>query len=180
MVRRSWTPIRRARPTRERRHSGHYCAWLAGQGGRINTAEQERVLAAIDAEVENCRAAWEWAVAAGDIASLASAADALFFYFEYRGRFQEGFDACRIAMEQGAWGATVEDERLQAHLLAWQGAFGRALGQYSEADRPLRSSLARLEELAGRGIEVRAELAFTRLRMGELAEWRNRPRPGPL
>jgi DNA-binding SARP family transcriptional activator/predicted ATPase len=157
----------------ERRHSGHYCAWLAGEGERINTAEQERVLAAIDAEVENCRTAWEWAAAACDTASLASAADALFFYFEYRGRFQEGVDACRIAMEQGAWGATVENERLQAHLLAWQGAFGRALGEYLEADRPLRSSLARLEELAGRGIEVRAELAFTRLRMGELGAWRN-------
>ena len=115
----------------QRSHRRHYCAWLAGQGGRINTAEQERVLAAIDAEVENCRVAWEWAVAAGDIASLASAADALFFYFEYRGRFQEGFDACRIAMEQGAWGATVEDERLQAHLLAWQGAFGRRSGPVS-------------------------------------------------
>ena len=96
-----------------RRHSGHYCAWLAGQGGRINTAEQERVLAAIDAEVENCRAAWEWAVAAGDIASLASAADPLFFYFEYRGRFQEGSDACRISLEQCVCGPTVEAERLQ-------------------------------------------------------------------
>ena len=106
-----------------RRHSGHYCAWLAGQGGRINTAEQMRVLAAIDAEVENCRAAWEWAVAAGDIASLASAADALFFYFEYRGRFQEGFDACRISLEQCVCGPAVEAERLQARLLAWQGAF---------------------------------------------------------
>jgi len=166
-----------ADPTRQadaqHRHSRHYCAWLAGQSGRINTAEQERVLVALDAEVENCRAAWEWAVAAGDIASLAAASDALFFYFEYRGRFQEGFDACRISLEQCVCGPTVEAKRLRVRLLTWQGAFRHFLGQYSEAHRLLESSLARVEELASQGIEMPAESACARLRMGDLSKWRN-------
>ena len=155
-----------------RRHSRHYCAWLAGQSGRINTGEQERVLAAIDSEVENCRGAWEWAVAAGDSASLASAADPLFFYFEYRGRYQEGADACRISLQQCACGPTVEAERLRVRLLTWQGVFNHVLG-HSEARRLLERSLAWLEELADQGIEMPAESACTRLRMGDLSKWHN-------
>jgi DNA-binding SARP family transcriptional activator/predicted ATPase len=156
----------------QRSHGRHYSAWLAGHSGRINTAEQVRVLAALDAEVDNCRAAWAWAAAAGDRAALAAAADPLFFYCEYRGRFQEGFDACRIAVEQGVGGATTEDERWRAHLWAWQGAFGHSLGQFEEPHRLLASSLAQLEELSGQGRDVRSELAFTRLCVGKLASWR--------
>jgi predicted ATPase/DNA-binding SARP family transcriptional activator len=157
------------------RHSEHFCAWLAGQRGRINTAEQERVLVAMDAEVDNCRVAWEWAAAACDTASLASAADAFCFYFEYRGRFQEGFDACRIAIEGGAREASAEGERLQAHLSAWQGAFSRSLGQFVEANRLLRGGLTRLEELACQDRDVCSELAFTHLRLGDLTERHNPP-----
>ena len=69
----------------QRRHGRHYCGWLAERAGRINTAEQVAILAAIDVEIENCRAAWEWAVSEGEIELLASAADALFFYFEFAG-----------------------------------------------------------------------------------------------
>ena len=157
----------------QRRHGRHYCGWLAGRGGRINTGEQTAILAALDAEVENCRAAWEWAAAAGELALLASAADALCFYFEYRGRFQEGFDACRIVLEQDMHEATVEAERLRLRLLIWQGTFSHFLGQSPEAHRLLRSSLARLEELADQGIALPAELACARLRFAELSRWGN-------
>jgi len=157
----------------QRRHSRHYCAWVAERGGRINTGEQMAILAAIDAEVENCRAAWAWAAAAGELELLASAADPLCFYFEYRGRYQEGLDACRLALEGGVLGPAVEVERLRLRLLTWQGAFCHSLGQWSEAHRLLQSSLARLEELAGQGIELPVESACARLRMGDLSKWRN-------
>ena len=66
--------------------------------------------------------------------------------------------------------------------ICWPGRARSAISWVSirRSHRLLQSSLARLEELAGRGIEVRSELAFTRLRMGELAAWRNTAEAGPI
>ena len=158
----------------QRSHSRHYCAWLAGQGGRINTAEQMRVLAAIDAEVENCRAAWEWAAAAGDsaVAGICRGRAVLLLRvsrtFPGGGRRLPDRHGTRSARGDGrgraAAGASVG---LAGRVRPFPGPVLRRL------ERLLQSSLARLEELAGQGLEVSPELAFTRLRMGEAAEWRN-------
>ncbi len=157
----------------QRSHRGHYCAWLAGQGGRINTAEQS-----------GCWRRWmprsktvgwpgsgRWR-RANRFAGICCRCAVLLLRVS---RALPG--GCRRLPDRSGAGcvreATVEAERLRLRLLTWQGAFSHFLGQYSEAHRLLESSLARLEELADQGIAMPAELACARLRMGDLSRWRN-------
>jgi predicted ATPase/DNA-binding SARP family transcriptional activator len=55
-------------------------------------ARGPKALDAIDVDLENCRAAWRWAVAEAASEALAASATTLLHYFEIRGRALEGLE----------------------------------------------------------------------------------------
>jgi predicted ATPase/DNA-binding SARP family transcriptional activator len=149
-------------------HSVYYLALAQKRGEELKGPRQQEAFAELEAEGENLRAAWEWAVMRGEVARLGQAVDGLCRLFEWRGRCEEGVALCGVAVER--LGSVVHDEErcLWARLLAWQGLFERMAGRTERADRLAEQSLGILEQLAG---DVRSERAFALRVGGEAAFW---------
>jgi tetratricopeptide (TPR) repeat protein len=162
-------------------HAGYYAGALEGWGADLKGPRQLEALAEIEADLDNARAAWEWAVKCGpgqaldrqQIDWLDRALEGLYTFYEWRGRYEEGVVACQKAVEALGQPApsvspSVGDEvgmRVMACALAWQGRFGRLLGQYELADRSLKRAIALLDspELSGQ----EAQRAFILFCMAE-------------
>jgi tetratricopeptide (TPR) repeat protein len=162
------------------RHCAWYVAALQRWALDMRGSRQQDVLVEIDAEIENARAAWDWAVDHAMITSLALALEGLCSYYQLRGRLEEGKTACRSVVEslQDAAGAGVaaplaqrealseEKQRLLAEALTWQGVFTRMMGYASLAEPILERSIALLDALESTGHDVRAARAFALLERG--------------
>jgi DNA-binding CsgD family transcriptional regulator/tetratricopeptide (TPR) repeat protein len=139
-----------------RRHAAYYCGLLAAHTADLRGAGQMSALAAIGAEIAQIRAAWQWAISAGDIAAIGQATEGLFHFYDMRSWFREGalaFAAARQALERRPddQGATL----VLGKLLAREGWFTFHEGQQIEAQALLERSLALL-----RPLDARADLIF--------------------
>jgi predicted ATPase/DNA-binding SARP family transcriptional activator len=150
------------------RHSAYYAALLQQWEADLRGARQQAALAEIGMEGENARAAWDWATARGQVELLAQAVDGLCYFYKYRGRYEEGEVACRMAAERLA--ATTSDEglRLLTKALAWQASFNTDLDERESASHLLRQSLAVLDRPELEGQDTRPEEAFVRQLMGNV------------
>jgi predicted ATPase/DNA-binding CsgD family transcriptional regulator len=90
-------------------HSAYYLMFLSERDAAMNGGRQRQATAEIAAELDNVRAAWRWAVERRNIAGLSRAANALYGFYQYRGRYLEGAQLWEWAV-QG-----LDDEILAAH-----------------------------------------------------------------
>jgi len=104
------------------RHCAYYAAALQGWAADMKGARQQTALTEIEADGENARAAWIWAVEQEQVKRLERAIEGLCLFYDWHGRFQEGEAACRIAAERLAATASCEGRRVLARTLAWQRA----------------------------------------------------------
>ncbi len=144
------------------RHSDYFLAFLQKRATALMGKQPKVVLDEIQAEVENVRAAWNWAVEQGPVEALESAMEGLFRFCWLRSHFQEGEEAFRRAAEhlqaRELHGPTSEPtpmEKVCMKALARQGAFCTVLGRYHLARELLQNSLG-----LARQWEARAEIAF--------------------
>jgi predicted ATPase/DNA-binding SARP family transcriptional activator len=170
------------------RHYAWYTAALQRWMADMKSPRQQDVLAEMDVEIENARAACDWAVEHILIPQLALALDGLCAYFQRRGRLEEGQTACRPVVEQlqdpasagkavplpplahpEALPDAVGRRRLLAKALTWQGLFTRLMGYAGLAGPILERSIVLLDALESRDQDVRAERAFALLEMGRQA-----------
>ena len=82
------------------RHAAHYVAALKRWAEDLEGPRQLVALAEIEADIENARAAWEWAVERGQAGQLDRALDGLCLFYERRGRYQEGRAVCQKTCER--------------------------------------------------------------------------------
>jgi predicted ATPase len=66
----------------------------------IRGPRQQIMLAEMDAEIENVRASWDWAVQHGDIGFVDQAGLVVCLYYARRAKFQEATDVCAAAVER--------------------------------------------------------------------------------
>jgi len=85
-------------PTRER-HATYYLTFLAAREAALKSQAQLSALDEITAEMENIRAAWEWAIHAGKADLIASAIDTFWLFSEVRGRYAEAERSFRLAVQ---------------------------------------------------------------------------------
>jgi len=160
------------------RHSAYYTdvlqQWQADQKGR----QQPAPLAWMEADSENIRAAWDWAVEQEQVERLDRAMEDLAWFYHDCGRYQEGEAAVRAAADRLAVPANLSPQasyhgvalahrlRVLARALSWQSLFSRALGCRELATQLQQRSLALLErpELADR--DTRRERAALFRHMG--------------
>jgi predicted ATPase/DNA-binding SARP family transcriptional activator len=81
------------------RHSQYYLSWLAGCMAPLHDRRQKETVAELAAEVENLRAAWDWAVRHLDLERVCQVSPALWYLFELRSWFAEGETLFRDAAE---------------------------------------------------------------------------------
>ena len=80
-------------------HAHYYSGLLQNQTKNLRGSQQQMALEAVEAELSNVRAAWEWAVERGWLQDLEHALDGFCLYFERRGRFQDGNGICDHGLE---------------------------------------------------------------------------------
>lgn len=139
-----------------RRHGRYFADLLQQWEPHLKGGRQIETLAAISADVENIRRAWEWAVGGRDTAVLAQSLISLAHFYEMRGYFQEGFTVFQqaaLALKTGRDQQTA----VRARLLAWQGRFSHRLGHYDQARTLLEESLA---ILPAEGAAAQTDIAF--------------------
>ncbi|MDX1686435.1 MAG: tetratricopeptide repeat protein [Candidatus Promineifilaceae bacterium] len=77
----------------EGRHATYYADFLYGRVSDINGSRQQQAAAEIAAEIENVRAAWQWAVTNGDVDTILRCASTFFYFCQMESRFLEGAKA---------------------------------------------------------------------------------------
>lgn len=126
----------------QRTHATYYAGWLYPQEPEL--FHGRRALDAIAGELENVRAAWQWAAAQVDLHAIQQSAYSLWAYYQQRGPVWEGIAALEQALACLAHTTVANDgEALRAQLLVqlgWlyirQGDLGRAAAAF-ETSRTL-------------------------------------------
>jgi predicted ATPase len=148
------------------RHARYYLAFLRQQMDDLSGDPLQRRLAYITADLENIRAAWEWAAQTPQSTLLATALDSLCRYYELQGRYEEGATAAGVAAKIARSGGDAVGE---VNALSWQAAFLRILGDQAKSRNLLLHSRSILEELSLTGRDLRWEEATLSLGFARLA-----------
>jgi predicted ATPase/DNA-binding SARP family transcriptional activator len=147
----------------EAAHGAYYLQFLADQSALFDGAEAADAVTAVQAELDNARAAWAWAVAGRQAGLISVASDSLASFFQFAGLYTEGEATFGLAAAELAGGVAGE---LVARLRLKQALFAQKLGRYEEA----LATATQVLDMAGESAdELRAE-ALTRL--GHLYERR--------
>lgn len=143
------------RRSAEARHVSHFAAFLQAEAARMVGGGQVEALAAIEAEIENVRAAWQRMLDPLRPERLNQAVDGLYHFVIIRSRFREGaelFRAARVALERHA-PADRASRLALGRVMAREGRFMSSLSRYAEASALLDRSLDVLRDL-GAGAEI--------------------------
>lgn len=156
-------------PTEEtavrQRHSLYFLDFVARLEPDLKSARQLSALTAIDADIDNIRRAWRWAVQQGNLPALTQALRAFWYYYDIRGWFAEA--------EANLYWTATEMESIQsthryadstiatlsAYTRAQQGWFCLRRGKLAEAEALLQPSLAFLRS-SGKSIQLADALYF--------------------
>lgn len=130
-----------AREAAVQRSHGHFYRNLLNRlTDTIGSSRQGALLATIEQEVENVRAAWQWAIANEPETNLLPMIDSLFEFYEVRSLIQEAseqFGLALTAVQSGGrqWAAQPSADNLTLlKLLNRQGRFLFRLGRLAEAE----------------------------------------------
>jgi len=120
-------------------HGTYYTDFLQQREADLKGRRQVAALDEIEADFENVRTAWQWAITKRDYAAVGRALESLYWFCEMRSRFHEGLELLRSARERLAPPAGEAPHPIWGRLMA------RMLGQNSAFYEPLIESRARVE-----------------------------------
>ena len=132
-----------------RRHAHYYAALLSQAPSEIcDASDCDTFLTTISAEIENVRAAWDWAVTFGDLDALELAHEGLYKFYKRQHWLQEGKELAGLAARRLAELTPTQPTperprylRLIALLQCHQAASLAGLGQQAKADALYTRSL---------------------------------------
>lgn len=133
-------------------HGRYYLLFFSQADGRLRSAAQREALAELTAEMDNFRAAWEWAVECGEFALIEQTLRTLGMFYHTRGWWQEGIDVLgrAIAALETAGKQSAHDRTNQialGHSLATHSLLASRMGLYEQAQAMLERSLNILRPL---------------------------------
>ena len=96
------------------RHSRYMLSFLGHKEKDLEGKQQKEALEEIQREIDNVRAAWQWAVEHKREEEIAGAAHALWFFYDTRGWYTEGEQAFRAPAE--ALGMNGSEEKKEPFL----------------------------------------------------------------
>lgn len=150
-------------------HAAYYATLVARYDRGMKSGDQQGVLAELEQEQDNFRAAWEWALGQNQVDLLQQMVDPLCRFYDWRGRYQDGDQFCATAVRHIARALDSEATRLWARLLGWQSKFSLLLGRTEMAGQLLDQGLNLLEGSMAGWADLRAETAFLRRRQAHFA-----------
>jgi predicted ATPase/transcriptional regulator with XRE-family HTH domain len=134
------------------RHSRYYLSYFSQADARLRSSAQRETLAELTAEMDDFRAAWEWAVAHDEFALIEQTLRTFVRLYDTLGWFQEGLDTLdRVvgALEMAHGHAPMDrtDQLALGHLLATRSWLAYRLAHYAQAQRMLERSMDILRPL---------------------------------
>jgi len=156
------------------RHSSYYADFLADKGAEINTRSQKKALNAIEAEIENIRAAWSWSVERGLLENIGRALDAMTSAYDSLSWFQEGAAIFQQAVETLSRRIPDQDDLLLWRVrLSYAWMIGR-MGQYDANFQIARDALPifRREKAHRDAVVALNHLAYVAMMQGRYDEAR--------
>jgi predicted ATPase len=155
------------------RHCTHYAYFLQQREAQLVGRGQKQALAEIGAEIENVRAAWDWAVARGKVEEMDRSLDSLTEFYRLRSWFQEGEESFARAAQRLAEVQEETGDRkanlVWGKVLLQQGRFCDFLGLVEKATELLQESLTIFRDLG-----ARREIAYTLYYLGDFLGLRGR------
>ncbi|MBN1583028.1 MAG: tetratricopeptide repeat protein [Anaerolineae bacterium] len=140
------------------RHCAYYVAALQQYLASTKSSHQDAILDEMGKEIENTRAAWDWAVNQKQFERLDQAISGMCRLYERLGRYQEGGEVCRAAaaklapaVEQIPLAVSSNELRVLAKIRAWQGAISPLIEYTETAGQLFRQGLALLDTLPPAG-----------------------------
>ena len=132
------------------RHSRYYLTFFSQADGRLRSSAQREALAELTAEMDNFRAAWDWAIPHHDSARACQASATLVYVYELRAWLAEGetvFRDAAEAIQSHAVEIEIDDKALSAMnaMRAHSAFFSFRLGKSAEAYTVLRPSATSLQ-----------------------------------
>jgi len=160
------------------RHSDTYIRFLGEREAALKGHGQRVALVELRAEMQNARAAWQWATAhipktptTAQLSQLNSAVESLWLSYDIHAWFQEGEQAFREATEVLEMRAKGGQSRIAARVLARQARFSYRLGSYEESQELYQRSLEICRRLG-----ADTEMAFPYYGLGCIARDREEHR----
>jgi len=145
--------------TTQARHSKYYLTCFSQADERLRSSGQREAVEELTAEMDDIRAAWDWAVIHGEFVLIEQTMRTIFMLYDIIGWFQEGLDmlGCAADALEMVHGHSPPDraERVAlGHLLATRAWCAYRLAQYEQAQAMLERSLEILRPLAERRVLV--------------------------
>ncbi len=134
------------------RHSAYYAAMAQRWDVECDDPRWLAAVAEWNVEVENVRAAWDWAVAQGDVPRMGQAIGGLCrCYNQWHRRNREGETACCAAAERlsAMAGTSALAALVLAQARAWQSLFTLKRGEAERARNLLRQSVTAFQGAGG-------------------------------
>jgi predicted ATPase len=149
-------------------HSAYYAGFLQQRESQLIGSDKKKTIAEIGVEIENVRAAWDWAVAHGEIEDINCALRSLAEFYHSRAWYQQGEEAFSRAA-QGLTGsqnviASSESRMVLGRVLLQLGRFCNSLGRIERGRGVLKDSLAMFRDL-----DARREMAYALCYLGGVA-----------
>lgn len=147
-------------------------------GIELKGPHQMKAMEEIEADFQNIRVAWEWAVSKDRVALISRTIEALGLFFQRKGRYEEGenlFEAAAARLSEnneedispsiGGENRSLKSRAL-AEILIWQSNFKFILGKLSSSCQLLEKSITLLDRLTSVGVDVQKEKAFVEYLQG--------------
>jgi DNA-binding SARP family transcriptional activator/predicted ATPase len=151
-------------------HAQYFFTLLIGCKDALHDSRQRTALAAIQSEIDNVRAAWQWAIQQTGLPWIDAATDPLYDFFRYTCRYSEGKElfASSAARLQSAPASSQLGTTMAVadHLHTLAAVFTYHLGDHVEAIPCFQAVLA----AAGAGRAV-ADVAIAHTFLGLMAGW---------
>jgi predicted ATPase/DNA-binding SARP family transcriptional activator/Tfp pilus assembly protein PilF len=150
------------------RHCTYYAEWLRRQGTHPDESQAMEALAAMRDELENVRAAWQWAVTRAKLAEIERCLAGLSRFYLLRGPFQEGqalIEAAVNGVRALTGGVETAGQRARtvlARLLVEQARLLNAQDAYDEAIAAAQAAAELAPTTSSHDLEVAARCLWGR------------------
>jgi predicted ATPase len=146
------------------KHSAYYCIALQYRENELRAGHPQSAMQQIDADQENVRAAWHWAVEQAHTEHIDLAVNGLCLYYDWLDRLRSGLVACEAATRRlRQLPPTADNQRILAKVITWYGRFIGFIEQAGMAQQLLEEAANLLESAEQAGQDVRSEQAYHQL-----------------
>jgi predicted ATPase/Tfp pilus assembly protein PilF len=149
-------------------HGEFFGAFMKNRARDLKGSRQAEALDEIEAELDNLRAAWDWAVEHRAVNSLEQASFSVMFFLETRSRWKEGEEWFRNAVSC-LQDASPAEQRVLGILMSYQGWFSCRLTYFEQADSLLQQGLRFMP-----ADDTQEERRFAHFGLGFLYVWMGR------